>query len=192
MTDFENYIHRYFSVSPDDIQKIAPLFKPEALKKGEYFLRSGAQCNKLSFIQEGLLRVYVYQPDREVTQWISSPISFVTEFNAFFYRNPALFNIQALTDTRLLTIDYEQYEALRKALPAWSEFEKLFIGKCFVFMESRVFDLISLSEDERYNRLFNQNRELFNQVPLQYIASMLGMTPETFSRIRKRQSKSFS
>ena len=55
-------------------------------------------------------------------------------------------------------------------------------------MESRVFDLISLSAEERYKRLFDQNRELLNQVPLQYIASMLGMTPETFSRIRKKLS----
>jgi CRP-like cAMP-binding protein len=55
-------------------------------------------------------------------------------------------------------------------------------------MESRVFDLISLTAEDRYKSLFEQNRELFNQVPLQYIASMLGMTPETFSRIRKKQS----
>jgi CRP-like cAMP-binding protein len=53
-------------------------------------------------------------------------------------------------------------------------------------MESRVFDLISKPAEERYQQLFDQNRELFNQVPLQYLASMLGMTPETFSRIRKK------
>jgi CRP-like cAMP-binding protein len=71
-------------------------------------------------------------------------------------------------------------------VPKWNEFEKMFISKCFVVMESRIFDLISLSAEERYTKLFDQHRELFNQVPLQYLASMLGMTPETFSRIRKK------
>ena len=192
MTDLENYIQQYFAVGADDSKMASGFFKPETIKKGDYFLRDGAYCNRLSFIQDGIFRVYVDLPDREVTQWISTPLSFLTEFNAFFYRNPARFNIQALTDTRLLTIDHEQYQALGKSMQAWNEFERLFIGKCFVFMESRVFDLISLSAEERYQRLFKQNRELFNQVPLQYIASMLGMTPETFSRIRKKQSSFIS
>jgi CRP-like cAMP-binding protein len=151
-------------------------------------LRSGEHCNRLSFLVDGIFRVFVKLPDGEVTQWVSTRDSFVTEFSAFFYRTPSFRDIQALTDTHLLSIDYEQYQALRKSLPAWNDFEILFIGKCFVFMESRVFDLISLSAEERYQRLFAQNRELLNQVPLQYIASMLGMTPETFSRIRKKQS----
>jgi CRP-like cAMP-binding protein len=188
MTELENYIQHYFNISPDDCRIVAKSFKTEILKKGDYFLHSGVPSNKFSFILDGILRVYVKLPDREVTQWISTPQSFVTDFSAFFYRQPSLRNIQALTDTHLLTIDYEGYQALEKAIPAWKEFEKLFIGKCFVFMESRVFDLISLSAEERYKRLFEQNRELFNQVPLQYLASMLGMTPETFSRIRKKQS----
>jgi len=188
MTDFEKYLHFQFNISSNDCKKIAASFKAETIKKGDYFLRSGSRCNKLSYIKEGILRIYVNMPDREVTQWISTRESFVTEFNAFFYRQASMRDIQALTDTQLLTIDYQQYLELGKLLPEWNEFERLFIGKCFVFMENRIFDLISLSAEERYKRLFEQNRELLNQVPLQYIASMLGMTPETFSRIRKKQS----
>jgi hypothetical protein len=65
--------------------------------------------------------------------------------------------------------------------------EKQFIAKCFLVLEDRVFSFLSLSSEERYNLLFESKKELFNQVPLNYIASMLGMTPETLSRIRKRQ-----
>lgn len=188
MTEFENYLHLHFTISIDDCKQIAGSFKPEVIKKGDYFLRSGTVCNRLSFIQEGMLRVFIPMPDREVTQWISTPGYFVTDFNAFFYRQPSLRDIQALTDTRLLTIDHEQYRELGKQMPAWNEFERLFIGKCFVFMETRVLDLISLSAEERYKSLFEHNSELLNQVPLQYVASMLGMTPETLSRIRKKQT----
>jgi CRP-like cAMP-binding protein len=102
------------------------------------------------------------------------------------FRNPSRFNIQALTDTRLFSIDHEEYLAMGKLIPKWHEFEKLFMGKCFVMLENRVFDLISLSAEERYHKLFDQNREIFNQVPVQFLASMLGMTPETFSRIRRK------
>jgi len=188
MADFENYLHQHFPISAEGCQQMAASFKRETIKKGNYFLRSGAYCNRLSFIQEGILRIYVNMPDREVTQWISTQGSFVSDFSSFFYRQPSSRDIQALADTELLTIDYEQYLALGKEMPVWKEFEKIIIGKCFVFMETRVFDLISLSAEARYKRLLDQNRELLNQVPLQYLASMLGMTPETFSRIRKKQS----
>jgi CRP-like cAMP-binding protein len=186
MTELENYIHHHFSIALDDCQKVSGLFKTEIINKGDYFSRAGKQCNKLSFIQDGVLRVYVNLPDKEVTQWIATPGYFITDLYAFMYRNPSRFNIQALTDTRLFSIDYEGYLAMGNLIPKWHEFEKLLISKCFVMLENRVFDLISMSAEERYQRLFDQNRELFNQVPLQFLASMLGMTPETFSRIRRK------
>jgi CRP-like cAMP-binding protein len=186
MNALENYIHHYFSIGIDDCKTIATLFKTEQLAKGDFYLKTERQCNKLSFIQDGLMRIYVNLPDAEVTQWIGTPGYFITDLSAFLFRNPARWNIQALTDVSLFTISYDDYISIGKILPKWNELEKLFIGKCFVILENRVFDHLSLSAEERYKRLFNQNRELLNQVPLQYIASMLGMTPETFSRIRRK------
>lgn len=87
---------------------------------------------------------------------------------------------------QLFTISHEQYLQMGTLIPKWTELEKLFISKCFITLESRVLDLISLTAEERYQKLFDHNRALFNQVPLQYLASMLGMTPETFSRIRRK------
>ena len=188
MTVFENYLQLHFDISPDDCKILSGSFKQETIRKGDYFLRSGSPSDRLSFIQAGMLRIYVKLQDKEVTQWVSTPGAFVTDFNAFFHQQPSLRDIQALADTELLTIDYGQFKALRQSMPPWTAFERVFIGKCFVFMENRVFDLISLSAEERYQRLFQQNPELLNQVPLQYLASMLGMTPETFSRIRKKLS----
>lgn len=186
MTELESYIHHHFSIALDDCQKVSGLFKAETITKGSYWLRSGKHCNKLSFIQEGILRVYVDLPDKEITQWIGTPGYFLTDLNAFMYRSPSRFNIQALTDTHLFSIDYDSYLAMGKLIPKWHEFEKMFMAKCFVMLETRVFDLISMSSEARYRKLFDQNPALFNQVPLQFLASMLGMTPETFSRIRKK------
>ena len=105
-------------------------------------------------------------------QWIGTAGYFLTDLHSFMYRNPSRFNIQALTDTCLFTIDYERYLAMEKLIPKWHEFEKLFMGKCFVMLENRVFGLISMPAEERYQKLFDQNLELFNQVPLQYLASI--------------------
>jgi len=187
MNELESYIHHYFSVSTSDCQTIAGLFTRENLTKGDFYLKTGRYCNKMSFIKQGLLRIYVDLPTGEVTQWISTPAYFITDLSAFLFRAPARWNIQALTDTEMFTIDHEDYINIGKLIPKWHELEKLFIGKCFVMLENRVFDHLSLTAEERYDRFFEQNRELFNQVPLQYLASMLGMTPETFSRIRRKK-----
>ncbi len=188
MTDFENYLHEYFDISPGDCKIIFECFKSDTIKKGVYFSQVGTPSNKLCFIREGMLRIFVKQPEREVTQWIGTRGMFVSDFEAFFYQKSAARDIQAIVDTELLTIEYQQYHTLRQTVPSWKDFEKLFMSKCYIFMERRVFDLISLSAEERYSSLYEQNRELFNKVPQQYLASMLGMTPETFSRIRKKLS----
>src|SRR5579871_5418999 len=110
MTEFENYIHRYFNLNQEESRAVAGAFRPEILKKGDYLVRAGGYCNKLSFIEEGILRMYINLPEKEVTQWVSTRESFVTDFSSFFYRTPSLRDIQALTDTRLLTVDYQQHQ----------------------------------------------------------------------------------
>ncbi len=185
-TGLVDFIHHYFSVSISDGEKIAALFKPEPVAKNDRLLTAGRYCNQLSFIDRGLFRIFTTLPDREVTQWIATPNYFLTDVSGFFFRQPARWNLQALTNGHLYTISYADYQRLAQLIPKWNELEKLFISRCFVTLENRVFNLISLSAKERYQLLFEQQCELFTQVPLQYLASMLGMTPETFSRIRRK------
>ncbi|MFZ4455391.1 MAG: Crp/Fnr family transcriptional regulator [Bacteroidales bacterium] len=188
MSELEQYITTYFEgVEANELQTVASYFHPTTLKKGDFFLHEGKVCDKLSFIHSGILRLYKTMDDgKEVTQWISTQGYFVTELSSLLFNAPARWNIQALTDAELFTINKKDYEALHKLISRWAEIEKLFIAKCFVMLENRVFTHLSMSAEERYELFFDQNRELFNQIPLQYIASMLGMTPETFSRVRKK------
>ncbi len=179
-------IQSYFGLPDEHLDQIASLFKPTSLKKGDYFLKTGRYCDQLSFIQTGLLRIFVTTPDKEVTQWISSQGYFVTDLASLIFDTPARWTIQALTDTELYTISKADYRRIGTLVPQWHELEKLFIAKCFIMLEDRIFSHLSMSAEERYHFFFEQNPALFNQVPLQYIASMLGMTPETFSRVRKK------
>jgi len=104
--------------------------------------------------------------------------------SSFFFETPSRWIIQALVDTELYTISKKDYKTIADLVPKWNEIEKLFLVKCFATMENRIYSHLSMSSQERYDYFFENNRELFSQVPLKYIASMLGMTPETMSRIR--------
>jgi CRP/FNR family transcriptional regulator, anaerobic regulatory protein len=186
MTELDKYIHTYFGVNKDDLTKISTFFKPVTIKKGDYFLKTGRHSDRLGFVQTGIIREFVFINDKEVTKWISTKGYFVVDLSSFVFQQPARWNIQALTDCELYVIDSEGYQKIGQVIPRWMELEKLFIAKCFTVLEDRVLQHLSMTAEERYNQLFNFNKELFNQVPLQYLASMLGMTPETLSRLRKK------
>lgn len=188
LSPLEQCIQTYFGVRQENLNQISTLFKSTTMKKGDYFLKKGQYCDKLSFVKTGMLRIFVAMEEKEVTQWISTPGYFVTDLSSMIFETPARWTIQALTDVELYTIYKEDYRKIGNLIPEWHHLEKLFIAKCFGMLEDRIFSHLSMTAEERYQFFFEQNSALFNQVPLQYIASMLGMTPETFSRIRNKRS----
>jgi CRP-like cAMP-binding protein len=187
MTELEQYINSYFGISQEDMSQIANLFKETHLDKGEFFTVEGKYCSKLSFIKSGYLRVFALKDGKDITQWISSQGYFVTDLQSIIFEQPSRWNIQALTDCTLYTISKEDYRNLGKHISKWDHLEKLFLAKCFLTLEDRVFSFLSMTAEERYDHLYHQNKELFNIIPLQNLASMLGMSPETLSRIRKKK-----
>lgn len=188
MSALESYIQGYFGIDQASLQKVSALFKEETLAKGDFFTQKGQYCRKLSFVRSGYLRVYASTERKEVTQWISSQDYFVTDISSLIFDTPSRWNIQALSDCELYSISHEDYRNLDQLVPKWQHLEKLFIAKCFMTLEERVFSFLSMSAEERYALLFEANSDLFNEVPLHYIASMLGMSPETLSRIRKNRT----
>jgi CRP-like cAMP-binding protein len=186
MTELEQYIQSYFGIAREDMEHISTFFGLTTLRKGDYFLKAGQTCSQLSFQKSGIVRVYTEVGDKEVTQWISTGY-FVTDLAGIIFNEPSKNNIQALTDCTFYTISRADYNRLGQVVPRWHELEKLFIARCFKVLENRVLTLLSMSAEERYREFYAGHKALFNQVPLQYLASMLGMTPETLSRIRKKE-----
>ncbi|GAB2792992.1 Crp/Fnr family transcriptional regulator [Rhabdobacter roseus] len=186
MTELEKYIHTYFGVGQEEVAKISGYFQPVRLKKGDYYLRTGRRSDRLAFVQSGIVREYVVLDDREITKWISTQGYFLVDLASFFFHQPARWNLQALTDCELFVIDQAKYQQIGREVARWPQLEKLFIARCFTVLEDRIVMHLSMNAEERYRYLLGFNKELFNQVPLQYLASLLGMTPETLSRLRKK------
>lgn len=190
MENFDKLIQEHFGqLTTQELSTIHSYFHEERLMKNDFFTKSGKICDRLSIVKSGILRVYALLDGKEITQWISTENFMITEITGFFFDQPNRWTIQAFADTELLTITKTNYHKLCKEFPKWNEIEKKFIVKCFAMIEDRVFSHLSMTAEERYDLYFAQNKALFNLVPLQYIASVLGMTPETFSRIRKRQNE---
>lgn len=186
MSSFEVRIREAFGVNEKDLQIIRSYFTAQEMLKDSFLVRKDQYCDRLIFLKEGHFRVYRQHSNKEVTQWISSPSYFLTDFTSFFFGMKSRWNIQAISDVSFFSISTADYKKLNTDFEDWCKIEKQFIAHCFIQLEERVNQLISLSSEERYLLFYAQNKALFNQVPLQYIASMLGMTPETLSRIRKK------
>lgn len=178
------------NATDNDLHIIGKYFKVQTLNKSDFLVQSNHTCNTLSIVEKGILRIHAIYQDKEVTQWLSTPGSFVTDVKGFFFNQPSFYNIQALNQVELLSISKSDYQLLKKELPIWQEFESQFITQCFTTIENRVFSHLALNAQQRYQAYFKEYKALFNQVPLHYIASILAMTPETLSRIRnKNQNK---
>ncbi|MGB3182213.1 MAG: Crp/Fnr family transcriptional regulator [Cyclobacteriaceae bacterium] len=188
MQELDTHLQSNFGIETSRVREVAALFQPKALKKDEYFFRKGQYSKRLGYVQSGYLRVYDRHGDKEITQWIAFGGYFITDLMCFVFDSRSRWNIQAITDATLYVLEEESYPELEKIVPNWNEVEKRFIADCFVTLENRVFSHLSLNAEERYQWLFDFNKDLFLHVPLNYLASMLGMSPETFSRIRSRLS----
>ena len=188
MKEIESYIETYFGIGGNDLSSVSQLFTNTTLKKNEYLLKMDQFAQSIHFVKSGYLRVYAYSEsgEKEITQWISNHGMFITDLSSFILGTPSRWNIQALSDCELYTISREDYQSISNLVQNWAELEKLFIAKCFVTLENRVFGQLSMTAEEKVKNLLEVNPDIFLQVPLQYIASMLGMTPETLSRVRRK------
>ena len=186
MNELQSYLNSYLGIPKNDMEAVQSLFKERELQKGEFFCKSEQYCDKLSFIKSGYVRLFAQKGSKEITQWISGPGYFLTDLGSFIFDKRARWNMQALEDCRLFTITKKDYRQLGEIVSNWPQLESRFLSSCFIMLENRVFSHLSLSAEERYRKLYQEDREIFYKVPQQYLASMLGMSPETFSRIRAK------
>lgn len=184
--DLQKCISEQVHIPAKAMEDILSRFHPQILKAGEKFIEPGRICKKMAYIQNGILRVYNIADGKEITLWIGNRNRFITDLSSFIHQKPANWFIEAIVTSQLLTISREQHYDLVSKYHEWIEFDNRLLSNAFTLIEQRMFSHLYMSAEERYMTLLNSDPELFNQVPLKHIASMLGMTPETLSRLRAK------
>ena len=160
-------------------------FKQLNLKKGEYLSREGQICTKLMIVKNGILRSFYNKDAEQLTTYFNIEGTIATALRSYLKEVPAHENIQALTDVELLYIEKKDMNKLYAEIPSWNKIGRLVMEILYVKMEERSISLQHDSARERYLNFLTEFPNVVNRIPLQYIASFLGITPETLSRIRK-------
>jgi len=184
------FFNQFSLFSENEIDEICLYFSEQVLKKKDYLLREGQYCRHLSFIVSGTFRFFhINEKGDEKDEHFSLGNEFVVDIQSFMDDIPAKMNIQAISDSRILTIIQSDYNQLSKDIPQLIIFENLMIKKSLFNTYDRLVSLLKDPPDTRYLNLIQDQPRIHEEVPLQYIASYLGVTRETISRIRKRTMK---
>ncbi len=158
------------------------------ITKKDFYIKKGEVCKDVSFITKGGFRSYYIIDGKEVTSYFSFENDYVTDYESFLLKKPSLLNIQAIEDTELLVIPYDKMQQLYKTGSNAERYGRLVAESLFVMVYQQKMEFMLYNPEERYVRLLSQRPDLFQRVPQVYMASLLGITPETLSRIRKRMS----
>lgn len=186
MLDLRTFLKHHLDIPDSLIPTVLSFYQEGVVKKDGFLVKKGQYCQKLCYIREGYLRFFSYSDTKTITHWIFGNDQLVTDLSGFYLREPAKWNIQAITETQIQYITFDDYQKLRQTIPKWDAYEKRLLIKLMSSLENRVYAFLSMSAEERYQYLFEAHHEIFNELPLNFLASMLGMTPETLSRIRRK------
>lgn len=156
------------------------------LKKGEHLMKEGTVCNTVSFINYGFVRIYIMVDGRDISMEFIEENEYVSAYESFLTRYPCNENIEALMDTELLEVSYDDIQMLYAKHSIFQEFGRKVAEKLFIDMCKRLEAFQSLSPEQRYTQLIDERVSLSQQIPQYMLASYIGITPEHLSRIRRR------
>lgn len=185
-----DYFQKVIRLNNDEKQLVTELFKPRLYRKRQYVLQEGDICNQFNFIVRGCLRMYKVDDkgNTHILQFASENW-WLGNIGSFHERKPSELNIDAIEDTMVLQISYDNLTLLYTNAPKFDRIFRVLIENSFVSLQKRLLQNISSTAEERYHSFLDSYSHLSNRLPQTQIASFLGITPEFLSRLRNRQSK---
>lgn len=187
--ELKKYCQSIVDFSDVELNELEKYFNELTVKKKHFLLKRGEVCNFIYFINQGCVRHFHVKEGEEITCDISMEETFITDFKSFNSAQKSEIAFQTLEETNLLCIDKDKLEKLYQTNPKFEELGRKIAEK----VASRSMDIaMSLASDKpekRYEKLLKDQSEIFQRVPQKYIANLLGIKPESLSRIRKRVFK---
>lgn len=183
-------IHQFFQsfnlFSKNEIDNLLIFFKERKLAKNDFFVKEGGKCKEIAFIQSGIFRsYYVSEKGKDNTYCFRFPNDLLASYSSFISDQPSIENLQAIFEATLLIIKKEKIQELASKNPKWSEFLRMIAEQEYLELEKRFFQLQRDSATKRYLFLIENQPDYIQKIPLQYLASYLGVTQRHLSRIRK-------
>ncbi|GAB2563264.1 Crp/Fnr family transcriptional regulator [Spirosoma aerophilum] len=169
---------------PEQRSVITRQFRCRVVSKGEYYLKEGQISQQLGFIDRGLFHYFCTREGEEITTYTTGSGGFIVSLSSFLKQKPARESIRALVDSDVWIIDKPAFDQLRREIPMFDVFYVGMLEEQINCIDESRFNLLTLTAEERYQKLMAEEPRLLQEVPLHHLASILGVTPRHLSRIR--------
>lgn len=178
---------KWADIKEEEETLIISAFESLSIKKKKDLLTPGEVCKNIYFITNGSFRSYfVDSKGVEHIYQLRLENSWISDLESFFSQRPSKYYIEALENSDLLYLSFERLEKLYEQVPSLERYFRILFQKAYINALKRLNSTMWEPAAERYNDLINEHKDIFQRVPLVYIASYLGITPESLSRIRKK------
>jgi CRP-like cAMP-binding protein len=184
-TDLKKYLSNYARFSEDELELITSRFKSKSVRKNQYLLKQGDICKDLVFVQKGCLRLYYVKEDIEVSVWFAFPQSSAIEIYSFISEKPTDYFLQSIEDSEVFYLPKKELLKLYQTQPKMQEMMRTYWEDVILNLINRFTALQKDSAETRYLDLLNKPAYL-ETIPQKYLASFIGVTPTSLSRIRKQ------
>jgi len=187
MTDnLIQHIEHYTKLNDTEITGLRKILIKKSYSKNEIFFAEGRISKEIYFVTKGCVRLFYNVDGKDRTAFFYTEGQFICAGESFTYGVPAKENYQAIEDTETYVFDKPNYEELMKVSSKFEVIARIATENELITYQKMVASFVTKSAEERYIELLETNSNLFQRVPQQYIASFLGVSPETLSRIKKR------
>lgn len=184
MHPFKEFLQAYVTLTEEDWNEIEDKITREVVDKDALILREGSVCRHLYFLETGLLRFFRLKDGEEITKFFTLEPYLFTSQKSFNDRTPAAESIQVIEQSIIWKITYEDANALLK-LTSWNTFIRKIVQEVQYYTEQLLIDMQSETAEDRYKTMLQRSPQLVQRIPLKYLASYLGIAPQSLSRIRK-------
>lgn len=183
---FKSFLSSNLDISEEDISSIVDNCKTQKIRKEQFLLRQNEQSINTFFVESGLLRQYsIDEKGKEHTLHFAPEKWFVTDRESAYFNQPSKYYIQALEESVVVLIDKMLIQELSNKIPSFSDFNNRLLHNHIRHLENRINFLLSASAAERYLHFIEMYPDILLRVPQTMVASYLGITPESLSRVRK-------
>ena len=190
MEKFKQFLKNIAPITDAEFAETISFFKEQKLKKGEFFVRQNNVCKNIAFVIKGTLRTYyINEKAEEVTSCFCTENNLTTSYKSFILQQTSHLIIQAIEDTELLVIDYDSLQKLYSKSVIWQTIGRAVAEREYITMEQYASVLNNETAKEKYLRLLKEQPSVVNKANIEDIASYLGVTRRTLSRIRQEISK---